>query len=268
MPNNKLSMYDITDDKGVFRFPVDSLDSWKWEVSDLKGNKSQLRFYTKGAQPDTMTKIPEGKYRLSPFDPETITDSMLTLDFRDNSFYDSVFFDIHPVNLDSIRMGYQIGEKTIPVHRRFTLSADTIPFEQELHQKALWVVFDSEDSVFQAVDSKFSNGKLAASIREFGLYAMKVDTVPPSIKLPVLPDTVKNDHQVSITIKDELSGIDEYDLYLDNQWVISEYDAKNDLLNYTLPQTQKPGAYKLRCVLLDHKGNKSVSSLSIVLDNE
>ena len=268
MPNNRLSMYEKTDAKGVFRFPVDSLDSWKWVVDDLKGNKSKLRFYTMGVSTDTMTKIPEGNYRLSPFESETITDSLLTLDFRDNSFYDSVFFDIQSVNLDSVRMGYQIGDNTLPVHRRFTLSADTIPFEQELHQKALWVVFDDEDSVFQAVDSRFSNGKLSASIREFGLYAMKVDTVPPSIKWPVLPDTLRNSRQISIIIKDELSGIDEYDLYLDNEWVIAEYDTKNDVLNYTLPKALKPGNHKLRCVLLDHKGNKTVSSLNFVLDNE
>lgn len=268
MPNNRLSMYEKTDAKGVFRFPVDSLDSWKWEVSDLKGNKSELRFYTKGAKPDTMPKRREGEFRLSPFESKTIKDSLITLQFRQDSFYDSVFFTIQRKDIDSVKLSHQIGKNKIPVHRRFTLSADTIPFEQELHQKALWVVFDDEDSVFQAVDSKFANGRLSASIREFGLYAMKVDTVPPSIEWPVLPDTVKDGRQISITIKDELSGIDEYDLYLDNEWVIAEYDAKNDVLNYTHPKALNPGAYKLRCVLLDAKGNESVSSITFNIDKD
>lgn len=268
MPNNRLSMYEKTGSKGVFYIPVDAIDSWMWEVKDLKGNKSELRFYTRGVQPDTMRKIPENEFRLSPFESKTIRDSLVTLQFRKDSFYDSVFFDIQRKDIDSVRMGYLIGDKNIPVHRRFTLSADTIPFKQGLHPKALWVVFDDDDSVFTAVDSKYTNGTLSASIREFGLYGMKADTIAPEIQWPILPDTLEKGRQIPITIKDELSGIDKYDLYLNNNWVIAEYDAKNDVLNYSLPDTLNRGRHTMRCVLLDAKGNKSVSSITFNIDKD
>jgi hypothetical protein len=61
-------------------------------------------------------------------------------------------------------------------------------------------------------------------------------------------------------IKDELSGITDYQGYIDNQWVLFEYDPKNDLLVYEfdsmVPISKKNHELEIR--LSDALGNLRV----------
>ena len=59
------------------------------------------------------------------------------------------------------------------------------------------------------------------------------------------------------TIVDHLSGIEKYEGYIDNKWVLFEYDPKNDLLEYTFDSERihKGSDHELELYVTDAKGN-------------
>jgi hypothetical protein len=61
-------------------------------------------------------------------------------------------------------------------------------------------------------------------------------------------------------IRDDLSGIDSYEGFIDSNWVLFEYDPKYDLLFYIFDgnRLQKGNDHELELYIRDNAGNKSV----------
>jgi len=62
---------------------------------------------------------------------------------------------------------------------------------------------------------------------------------------------------MKFTIKDELSGIQTFNGFIDNEWALFEYDAKNDLLFYSIDpeRIEKKKEHELELFVIDNKGN-------------
>jgi hypothetical protein len=86
-----------------------------------------------------------------------------------------------------------------------------------------------------------------------------VDTIPPRIT----PINIKNGANMSgikdirFKIKDDFSGINTYNGWIDGQWALFEYDAKNDLLfyNFDAGRLTKNTQHTLELKVTDNKGN-------------
>jgi hypothetical protein len=57
-------------------------------------------------------------------------------------------------------------------------------------------------------------------------------------------------------VSDDLSGIKKYRATIDGNWVLCEYDAKNELLMYTFDSTVKSGLHRFKLEVTDAKENK------------
>ena len=79
-----------------------------------------------------------------------------------------------------------------------------------------------------------------------------VDREEPSIKPLVI-----NDQQLSFHISDELSGIKSYNGYINDQWVLFEYDPKNDRLTYHIDteRLKQAKSYELELYVSDPLNN-------------
>lgn len=98
------------------------------------------------------------------------------------------------------------------------------------------------------------------SIKSFGGFQLTEDHQAPKI----IPQFKSKRNRVSsassmlsFTIADALSGIGKYKLYLNNKFVIAEYDAKSDLLFYRFEDQSPKGKINVRLEVEDRVGNKS-----------
>ncbi|MFY8020019.1 MAG: hypothetical protein ACOVP1_02430, partial [Bacteroidia bacterium] len=82
----------------------------------------------------------------------------------------------------------------------------------------------------------------------------------------------KDTNSIKFKIDDQFSGISSYQLYLNNKWVLADYDAKFDLLTYTFDEVyaiEKQKAIlnnekaKWTIKLSDKQGNKLEKSWEI-----
>ena len=85
-----------------------------------------------------------------------------------------------------------------------------------------------------------------------GTFYLKYDIIKPNIqKIELLPETI------TANVSDNLSGVDTYNGYIDNNWVNFYYDAKNDKLIYTVDEHCTKGEHLLKLIVTDKVGNEN-----------
>lgn len=272
LPNNRLSMYRKTLHDGLYPLDSGEVARWRMEVSDFHGNVSILSFHTlartdieQGNEEKIAEDLDHEFFKVSPYETKKIAIPGLSLRFSDKSFYDTASFVVQQKTIDSLNIAYQVGDKHIPVHRRFTMTADSLPFAKRLHKKLYWGLYDEKEEKFEPVKSTYKDGELIASTRNFGFYTIKPDTVAPSINWPELKEPFSIGDTLKLEIKDNFSDIRTYDLYIDSEWVIAEYDKKNDMLLYIFDRNLSPGELTVECRLKDYAGNKTTSEKKLRL---
>ena len=99
-----------------------------------------------------------------------------------------------------------------------------------------------------------------------GTYFIAKDSIKPSVK----PLNFKNKGSVTenwslrVEIDDLETGISRYAMYINDEWVLADYDAKNKLLMYQIDNRLKPGHNVLKVVVSDMVGNETIYSAVIL----
>jgi len=69
--------------------------------------------------------------------------------------------------------------------------------------------------------------------------------------------------QIRFKIKDNLSGIKKYAGFIDDKWVLFEYDEKSAVIKYRFDEHISKGKqHKIRLLIDDHKRNQNVYEAS------
>lgn len=104
------------------------------------------------------------------------------------------------------------------------------------------------------------NDSVFFAVKEFGNYRLSIDTIPPKIKVDYSEHQLKEAWQMdafSFVITDNSSGIGKYNLWLNNTWILAEYDAKTDLLTYYFDEDTPIGLLQFKLEVVDKVGNKT-----------
>lgn len=106
---------------------------------------------------------------------------------------------------------------------------------------------------------EFRNDSVVYALKQLGYFEWLSDNQPPLLKsnLSSKKKKMPNTRRLEFTIQDDLSGIASYRLYLNEEWVIAEYDAKSHRLTYTFDEGAPEGLLKIRVELEDRCGNRS-----------
>ena len=107
---------------------------------------------------------------------------------------------------------------------------------------------------------KYENGWFKTESKSFGVFSISYDTIAPAITFPSSKKKVpsksalSDDRIIKFEVTDQLSGISDYNIYLNGVWQIAEYDAKSCTISCKLPE--KNGF--LRIEVTDKVGNKTL----------
>jgi hypothetical protein len=75
---------------------------------------------------------------------------------------------------------------------------------------------------------------------------------------------MRNYKKIICRISDNLSGVADFDTYIDDKWEVTEYDAKTATLTHTIPVSLTAGEHTFKVVVTDDKGNKGEYSVKFV----
>jgi hypothetical protein len=95
----------------------------------------------------------------------------------------------------------------------------------------------------------WDSNNISFKTRDFGQYTILTDSIPPTIS----PISISRE-SIKFTIKDNLSGINKIDAFVDNQWILMDYDYKTSQIWSNKMNTEEfKGEVRLR--VIDNVGN-------------
>ncbi|MBE9518966.1 MAG: M23 family metallopeptidase [Bacteroidetes bacterium] len=251
LPNDRLRIYSQTlENKPLL---VDESRSYAVRIvaSDVAGNSSTLEFTLKGSELSNAAPPSDKgdnifmKYaQVNSFEKGPVQ-----LEIPANSLYQDLDFSFQssPPADGSLTPFYQIATREVPVHKAYTLSIKSPDLDPSLHKRLLLISHTDKGEVVSA-GGEYQDGHVVAKLRNFGEFAVGLDTIAPEIT-PL--------GNMRFIISDELSGIAKYEGYIDNQWALFEYDPKNNLLFYLYDEQRisKGSEHELELYVSDEKGN-------------
>ena len=242
----------------------------KFVVKDYFNNVSTVNFTLIGDKP--LAEVADNQYGRSYYRVDGKNEIEVGLDGFTATIPEKAFYRFEYVlarQIDTIPniasdFAYLLGTEDIPVQKNIEIKLR--PAEKYANSDKLYVVSVAKNGKFVAQGGKMTDGMMCAKIRSLGTFALAVDEVKPLVS----PINFKNNtkvikcKQLKINIKDDESGIDKYDIYLNGKWVIGAYDAKNNLLYYDVDENLKKGNNKMEIVVKDCVGNETRRSYTIV----
>lgn len=204
-------------------------------------------------------------HRVTPENRSTIQtpNQLVSLKIPSNAVYDSLSIGLYvEEKKDSVRI--DIFPHTAPLREkmRLELVVDTtrISFQNPV---VFWHNERKNSLYFQ--DTKFSGGIVSSKLESFGTHYVINDTVAPDIRNPRLVKDVLGNWELSVFVKDSLSGIDfnKSRFYCNNEQGIAEYDPEKDRIRYYRPEFEPLDENRCRITTYDRAGNESEFSFTI-----
>lgn len=265
LPNNRLNIYTVGADRGVLIIPADSAVNVIVKVSDVAGNLSKVNFVLRGSDfsnsPMALPVVVPGIYYR--YDKEVrVSTNQYEVAIPAYSLYDDTKLDFQwsdaPATLGTYSKALLAGRPTIPLHlpAKISIRDHTVP--PSLRTKALLANISESGKVMSA-QGQAEGPVITCETRKLGMYVVMVDTVAPRIT-PInitRGKNMKGTGSIRFRIRDDLSGIESYQGYIDHQWVLMEYDPKNELLFYEIDPTRiaKQPNHLMELFVTDTKGN-------------
>ena len=143
-----------------------------------------------------------------------------------------------------------IGNKEEPLLKAFSLS---IKIPKVIKGKEDKMIIKNGDN---CLIGKYENGWFKAESKTFGTFSILYDTVAPTVTLPQSKNTkIHTANFLSFKIRDHLSGIASYNIYVNNVWQIAEYDAKSNTVTCYFTE---PNPKSVKIEVIDRVGNKAI----------
>lgn len=246
-PNNELEIYNRSLGNGLIDFKDSSIHKVKIRVADFSNNYSELNFYflNKDSSSCLDNKDDFNKYIFS-------QDSNWRISLDSNSFY----------NFPKIKMISQIYNveitNNLPAKNQFILSMKITPEYSPYIEKTFMAKITKKGNILNK-NGKIDGKWISAEVKKMGNYQLIIDTVAPKIIHLGNNRLKKINQSLNFKITDDLSGVENYDVYIDEQWVLSNYSYKTSKLHVPLDKYARitKGEHNCRLLISDERNNKS-----------
>jgi hypothetical protein len=263
-PNNKLNIYKEAINRGIIQLNDSKVHAVKIAVRDTYGNETVLKFFLRASNDLNAARSP---VRDSTVVGRFFCDSLNVYENHDiriavpqDALFDNVDFQYKRIINDSISFSaiHQVQNIYTPLFKSYILSIKPVGLPASLNTKALIASRGSKGN-WVSQGGEYKNGFVTTRVKVFGQFIVTVDTVSPIIRpMAFNPGGRYAEGQViSFNIADSLSGIRKYAGYIDKKWALFEYDAKNDLLNYSIDggRLDKKMIHHIEIYVTDNKEN-------------
>jgi len=250
----KLSIYEDLVKDGF----VDVKEGFSYKVEiiakDFKGNRSSVKIPIIGVKSESilLQEKDTTNYKILKNKFEKFTEGGVTVAFPKNTFYKDIFIDFS-VNGKLAT----IHKPTIPLNKSFTITFDSTMYRKsEVNNIYIANINNKKYPYYQ--NTRKREDKLFTTTKTLGKYTLLIDNELPKI----YNLNFKNNNWVSklnyltIKISDTQSGIKSYEAFIDDEWILMEYDVKKKKLSYNFSDKKLVGSKHIfKLVVSDNVGN-------------
>ena len=272
-PNNRFSAYR---DTKPMNFPVLDTDTTYdafIRVQDAAGNESTLEFKLRYEPLEINTEEVESTdppFKVFRYDqPNFFKKENIEFSLPDGALYRNInfFYNREEACADCYSFIHVLASEEIPVHKYFTLKIKPdLAYTKDPGKLVIMSMKNGKPVDYEGGewDGTFVN----ARTRQLGAFAVMADEKPPQAISGNFVDggMVSAQSELRLVVKDRMSGLADYQAYIDGKWQLFEYDAKNDLLIHNLELSNlQSGEHQLELILRDEVGNESVHNYRFIL---
>ena len=272
--NNRLNIYRIIKDNGIFTFDDTLTHYANYVVKDAYGNSSTLFFKLKGCKTDTVMRkrqlFPKGDSLVQvQFSVKTEVDmDGFTFTLPANALYSSqvLNFSRSPGNDNTYADVFTVGNRFVPLQKYSIVSLPLSKNVADSLTSKLYVAKLNEDGQTDFAGGEYKEGMMVFKTRMLGKYTIMADTIPPVIKWLNGSDGNKITNQKSLKFKitDKPTGIKKYAAFLNDKWILMEYNPKKSLLTYRFDWLLKKGKNHLKLYVFDNCDNETVFETDLI----
>lgn len=252
-PNNELYHYQFVENNGVVNFSDNNYHNVKFVVSDIYGNYTTASFKVKSTSQQKNFNIERDSTKLLKYDQvNIIKEPGIEIYFPEKSLFDNIFYTFYTSTGSEYSPIYHIHNEFVPLKDYYELSINVSSVPQNLRNKAVVCYKDYEGDI-TSIEGTLKNNYLTVFTRSFGEFYIDVDTTVPKIKSINISEgaSMRSSSSIKFEITDDLSGILDWAGFVNGEWVLFKYDAKNDLLWYNFDDKTKSGKNTITLLVSD-----------------
>lgn len=266
-PGNQCGIYTDVVNAGEIDLSNGKEHSVHIEITDFNGNVAQVRM-------KLQYDVAATSFKTKPFTYTTRFDYDHANEFGTSDFkveipkgclFDDLYVSYSATASDNPKIYskiHEIGSSDVHLFDWFGVwvKADSLP--AELNDKAV-VMHKDKAGVTTCKGGTFENNFVMAKARELGQFYVMADTTAPKI-IPInitAGKNMRNHRKIIFKISDNLSGIADFDTYIDGNWVVAEYDAKSAMLTHYISPELKSGEHIFKTVVTDERKNTAEHSI-------
>jgi len=255
-PPNQMSIYKEIFNNGKIDITEGLSYSVEIVLKDIKNNSTKLIIPVEGKN-QTLRILKDEKKTdnfLIAKKPNTYDLGGAQVYFPADTFYEDFY-----INLKKGKDTVTIHNSTVPAHQNFTITFDTSKYADADLSKLFIARLDSK--LRPNYTTTYKRGTtFSTRTRDLGTYTLAKDTIAPKIRANNFKEKqwLSIYKYLSLTITDDLSGIDTYKATLNGKWILMEYEPKKNMLTYNfdtniLDQTE----CNLEVIVTDNVGNST-----------
>ncbi|HET8827727.1 MAG TPA: M23 family metallopeptidase, partial [Pelobium sp.] len=252
--NPKIRFFKSSKNKGLIELTDNATHAIEYILKDIEGNQSVLKFNVKRNSALTNKPSPNKGLLMSYKTENKYENDNVKINLPAGILYNDLYFDYAEKAGPSYAESkiYQLHNKYTPLHSAFNLAikADSNSFS---HADKL-IIYQLETG---SQGGFFKDGYVIANPKTFGNFCIRADSIAPIISAINVKEGVNLSKQSKMIFKisDNLSGINSFNGYIDNQWVLMEYDVRNRRLWHSFDEKTGFGKHTFKLVVTDNKAN-------------
>jgi murein DD-endopeptidase MepM/ murein hydrolase activator NlpD len=251
-----LSLIKADENNGVVDVKPNISYNYTIEVADFYQNKQIINI---PIESDLKNPIVNPENIVANYNVRANRDSNFVKDNASVFFPAGCFYEDFLMQFEVKGKAVFIHNESVPAHKSFTIAIKDSTFTEAQKSKVFIANYINGDINHNATYRK--DNVFSAKAKILGKYELVLDTIAPTIK-PLMNLENKNlssQKSIAFEIDDASSGIKTYNGFLNDKWILLEYDYKTKKIVHQFSDgIVAEGMNNLKIVVTDHMGNQAV----------
>ena len=243
-------------ENGISNVIPNFLASQRIEVSDYFENKTIINIPIEySALPAVILEdVKPTKYFIKAKEDANFEKDNVSVFFPAGTFYEDFYLNFEVKN-DVL----YLHEDIVPTHINFTISFEDRK-SSESDKKKMFIASVSGNKLSYNA-TKLVGNTFSCKTRTLGQFILAKDTIAPKITTTKSIENkwLTDKKRIQLIISDDFSGVKTYNGYINDTWVLFEYEPKTKKLTHTFDDKLLfEGQNKLKVVVTDNVGNSTI----------
>ena len=269
LQGNKLNTYSSVVNNGEFFFLKDDTIAMKYIVKDYIGNTSVINFNVISSSNKLSYFQNKPLAMLSYGEENYFKDALLKIKFPASCLYQNTPLNISyaPAIGRCVTPIAFINTLYDPLNDYMDLSFDISNIAKENRSKAVIVSLNAKKQILAAEGGITDSNWITCKTRSFGPYTVFIDKNAPKIRAKNFTPgtTYSSSKRLYFHCSDDISGLGNYEAYIDGKWTLIEYEKNRKQLFFELDNVANTkGNHIIKIVIQDKVGNKKEYALNFI----